>query len=176
MSFFYDGKFDESTRYYEFALEYCDTTEYDTWGNLAAAQYWTDDGREQAIERYKIAQRHLTREFQADPENPYLIATMIHYSTRAGDWETGRQMIAYGDSIAGNDANVLLEAGGAYEHMGNRRLAMRYVVDAVKQGYPVIEIDRIPSLRELVNEPVFKQMISQEIEGETTPPNDASSN
>ncbi len=170
---FFEGKYEGSTRYYEFALEYCDTTDYDTWGNLAAAMYFTDGRRSEAAEVFRTAIRHLKREFLVSPENPTLIAAMITYHAMSGDERSSRRMIQYGDSIAGDDDDVLFAIGDAYELFGQRQLALRYIGDAIRHGYVFAEVEWTPNLKDLMSDPLFKQMTSAEGTGEPTPSSNA---
>jgi tetratricopeptide (TPR) repeat protein/TolB-like protein len=161
---FFQGEYEESTRYYEFSLEYCDTTAYDTWGNLASAMYFTDGQRSKAVEVFGTAIRHLKREFQVSPENPTLIAAMITYHAMSGDEQVGRQMIQYGDSVASDDADVLFAIGDAYELFGQRQLALRYIGDAIRLGYVFAEVEWTPNLKDLLSDPMFRHMVAEEPE------------
>jgi hypothetical protein len=85
------------------------------------------------------------------------------------------KMIAYGDSVAPDDADVLFAIGDAFERRGERQVALRYLRDAIRHGYPLVEIERTPSLADLVEDPVFKQMIAEEEIGGQPPSSNASS-
>jgi len=173
---YFEGKYDEAVKYYTFALQYCDTTKYNTWGNLAVAQYHAEGQRPKSVGTYRIAIRLALGELSVSPEDPVLIAALIDYYTMSGDWNNGSRWIAYGDSVASGDADVRFSSGAAYERHGERPTALRYLGDAIRFGYPIIEIERTPSLQELVQDPVFKQMISEEATGAKSPSSDASSN
>jgi tetratricopeptide (TPR) repeat protein len=175
LSHFFRGEYEEAARYYKFALEYADTTQHQHWGNLAAAQYWSEGQRDEAIESYKTSIRHALREFRSRPEDPILIGALIDHYSMIEDWENGIPMIAYGDSVVGDDADVLFAIAGAYEIRNDRQLALRYLREAIRQGYPVVEVERTPSLEELVKDPLYEQMISEEAGG-TSPESDAPSN
>lgn len=159
---YFDGKYEESTRYYEFALEYCDTTSFEAWGNLAAAMYFAEGRRSEAKEVFRKAIRHLKRDFRVSPENPFLISAMITYHAMSGDERTSRRMIQYGDSVASDEPDVLFAIGDAYELFGERELALRYIGNAIRHGYALSEVERTPNLADLRSDPLFKQMIYAE--------------
>ena len=82
-------------------------------------------------------------------------------------------MIQYGDSITGDDADVLFAIGDAYELFGQRQLALRYIGDAIRHGYVFAEVEWTPNLKDLMSDPLFKQMTSAEGTGEPTPSSNA---
>jgi tetratricopeptide (TPR) repeat protein len=168
LSLYFMGEYGEAARYYEFALEYADTTDFQPWGNLATAQYWAAGQRNAAMKTYAIAIRHASRSLQMDPENPYIIAALVDYYTMSGRWDDGFNMITYGDSVAPNDADFLFASADAYERHGDREIALRYLRNAIHHGYSVAEIERTPSLVALTDDPLFKQMISGEQPGTTS--------
>jgi tetratricopeptide (TPR) repeat protein len=172
LSYFFRGEYEESARYYKFALEYADTTQHENWGNLAAAQYWAEGQRDEALESYKTSIRHALREFRSRPEDPYLIAALIDHYSMIGQRDNCLRMVTYGDSVAGDDTDVLSAIGNAYEILGDRLLALRYFREAIRYGHPAVEIERMPSLKELVKDPLFEQMISEEV-GEHSQQSDA---
>jgi tetratricopeptide (TPR) repeat protein len=173
---YFAGQYDEAAKYYTFALEYCDTTKYNTWGNLAGAQYYADGQRPRSIATYRRAIRLTLGDLSVRPEDPELISALIDYYTMSGDWDNGSRMIAYGDSLASDDADVCFSSAGAYERQGLRSTALRYLGNAIRLGYSIVEIERTPTFQELVQDPVFKRMISEEATGARTPSTDASSN
>lgn len=173
---YFEENYEEAAKYYTFALEYCDTTKYNTWGNLAGAQYYAEGQRDRSVATYRAAIRHALKDLAVQPEEPAVIAALIEYYTMSGDWDHGFQMIAYGDSVAGSNPVIAFFTGDAYERHGQRSTALRYLGNAIRLGYPIVEIERTPSLRDLVQDPVFKRMISEEATGQRTPSTDAPSN
>ena len=54
---YFDRKYQEAVHYFEYAIQYCDTNDCTTWGNLASALYWTKDGPDKARPVYAHAVR-----------------------------------------------------------------------------------------------------------------------
>jgi tetratricopeptide (TPR) repeat protein len=174
LSYYFQGEYEEAAKYYELALEYGDTTKYWYWGNLAAAQYWVDGKRNDAIGTYRKAIRHAERELRAQPESSSIIQDLIGYYAMSGDQKNGRRMIAYGDSVVVDDPYTLFVIGDAYELFGERQLALKYIGQAIRGGVAVEEVLSTPTLADLVEDTRFKQMISKKQTGENSPPSDAS--
>jgi len=76
---YYLGDYTESARYYEFATEHCDTTKFDLWGNLGAAQYWATGLRDRSHAAFSRAIWYAERELAREPENHTLISSLINY-------------------------------------------------------------------------------------------------
>ncbi|MFH1754383.1 MAG: hypothetical protein ABIA59_01655, partial [Candidatus Latescibacterota bacterium] len=58
------------------------------------------------------------------------------------------------------DETVLYAIGDAYEIFNNRTAALRYLGDAVRRGFPISEIKATPELSDLVEDPIFQQVIA----------------
>ncbi len=162
---YYEQDFEQSAAYYEFAIEYCDTTDFLVWGNLASAQYWTEGQRDAAARTYKTAIRHAERELRADPENPNIVSPLISYYSMSGDEENASRMIDYGLRVAGESNKVLYSIGHAYEKRDERQRALRYIGEALRRGYALSEIERTPMLNDLVEDDRFKRMVASELSG-----------
>jgi serine/threonine-protein kinase len=159
---FFEKRYKDSASYYELALEYCGDGDYDDWGSWASSLFWVEGERDQAIELYKKAIDLATQELKTNPEDPFLIGCLIEYYAITGDTARTFQMIAYAESLAIDDVNVLYAIGDAHEIFDNRPAALRYLGEAVRRGFPVAEIEATPELADLVDEPVFQRIISGE--------------
>ncbi|MBC8424958.1 protein kinase [bacterium] len=155
---YYEGKYAESTRYYEFATEYCDTTNYELWGNLAAAQYWTKGLRARSGQSYARGIYYAEQEFERDPENHTIISSLINSYAFSGDLVNARRMIRYGEEHAGDGSEVLFSIACAHELFHERAAALRSIEAALRRGYPLYEIENNPSLADLVIDPLYIEM------------------
>jgi hypothetical protein len=52
----------------------------------------------------------------------------------------------------------MYRAGAAYEQMGDREKALMCVGQALRNGYPLAEIEHEPELRQLVADTRFKEL------------------
>jgi Tfp pilus assembly protein PilF len=59
-------------------------------------------------------------------------------------------------ALAPEDANVLSNVGAAYELMGNRQQALKYIHKSLQKGYPLDQIINDPTLQALVADPKFR--------------------
>ncbi len=77
-----------------------------------------------------------------------------------GDKETTRRLIATGDSLAAGNGDLLFRIGNAYELLGDRGAAVRYITKAVRHGFPLARIQETPELADLIADPRFVRMVS----------------
>jgi len=162
---FFERKYAESAKYFELALspEYCDSTDHLAWGNLASALYWVDGQRDRAIALYRKAARLADARLADKPDDHQLVGNLIDYYAMSGDSTQAMALIARADSIVGDDEHLMYRIGSAYEKLGRREQALHQLGDAFRHGMPLPEIAADPSLRDLVNDPIFKEMVrSQE--------------
>ena len=166
---YFDGRFDESATYFEFALEYCNTTDHEAWGNWASALYWVDGQRGKAIEVFQTAIRIATDKLARTPdEDPDLIARLIDYYSMSGDDKSTREMIKRAQPFGETDSGVMKSIGDAYEKLGERKQALRYLDNAMRHHYPQEIIVRNPLLKDLLKDPVFQRMITNQENAEPT--------
>jgi serine/threonine-protein kinase len=156
---YFDRKFDESARYFEFAFQYCDTNECDTWGNLASALYWAPEGRERSKSVYRTAIAKANHTLARTPHDPRLTALLIDYYSMSGDSAMTLQTIATAGNLLESDSHVMYSAGSAFEKMGRRELALRHLGDAVRHGYSLQVIRGAPLLDDLEKDPRFQELI-----------------
>jgi len=156
---YFDRKFDESARYFEFAFQYCDTNECNTWGNLASALYWAPDGRDRSKTIYRVAIDKANYELARKPRDPRLTALLIDYYSMSGDSVMTLRTIANAGHLLEGDSHVMYSAGSAFEKMGRRELALRHLGDAVRHGYSLQVVRGAPLLDDLQKDPRFKELI-----------------
>jgi len=157
---FYEDKFRESASYFELSLEYCGQDDPTIWANWAKALYWAEGGREDSFPKFKKAIALTWEELEQSPGDPELIGDLIDFHAMMGDEETTRRLIATGDSLAVDDGDLLFRIGNAYELLGDRGAAVRYITEAVRHGIPLARIRETPELADLNADPRFVRMVS----------------
>jgi len=59
-------------------------------------------------------------------------------------------------ALSPDDANVLENAGEAYEHLGDRAQAIRYIERSLQKGYDLSALKNTPDLQSLLSDPNFR--------------------
>jgi tetratricopeptide (TPR) repeat protein/tRNA A-37 threonylcarbamoyl transferase component Bud32 len=157
---FYEDKFRESASYFELSMEYCGQDDSTIWANWAKALYWAEGGREESFSKFQKAIELTWEKLEQSPGDPELIGDLIDFHAMMGDEETTRRLIATGDSLAVDDGDLLFRIGNAYELIGDRGAAVRYITEAVRHGVPLARIQETPELADLNADPRFARMVS----------------
>ncbi|HEX5131901.1 MAG TPA: protein kinase [Candidatus Krumholzibacteria bacterium] len=160
---YYEGRFADSAHYYQYALEYCDTTDYSYWANLACALYWADGRREDAIHTYRKAIRLAEARITEVPDDIGTIARLADYHAMIGEDERAREMIERSSGL--NDMEVYFRLACAYASMDDPEHAIDYIGKAVREHYPVHEIQREPLFRDLVRDPRLRTVLEKAARG-----------
>ena len=99
-------------------------------------------------------------EWEQDPGDPDILADLIDFNAMLGEQETTRRLIATADSLDSDNRGLLYSIGNAYELLGDRGAALRYLGEALRHGYPVERIHSTRELSSLVEDPRFVRMTS----------------
>jgi tetratricopeptide (TPR) repeat protein len=156
---YFDKKYEEASHYFEYAIQYCDTNDCSTWGNLAGALYWTKEGPDRARPVYAHAIRKARAAAEERPGDTNLVSYLIDYYVMSGDTASTRSMIAGADNTAMQDGRVLYSIGSAYELIGERDKALRYLALAVRHGFPLSIIELAPALDDLRKDAMYDEVV-----------------
>ncbi len=159
---YFEHKFEEAARYFEFAVQYCDTNDCATWGNLASALYWTDGKRESSRPIYSHAIRKALAGLAAHPGDGQLTSFLIDYYAMSGDTLRARQTIDNAARLLEEHPRVMFSAASAYEQFGQRELALHHLANAVRHDFPLALVENEPLLEELRKDPRYKEIVAPE--------------
>ncbi|MEJ2636586.1 MAG: protein kinase [Calditrichia bacterium] len=154
--YYIEGKYAEAARMYKTALTFNDHDQL-VWGNLAAAYYWAPGEREKAVPAFREAIKRAEKELQVNPKNGEIISQLAGYYAMVGEDAKALKFVQQSLSIAPNDAQIMYRAGTTYEQLGDREKAIHWIHEAIKNGYSKSEIEHQPELRELLNDPRFRE-------------------
>ncbi|MDH5626904.1 MAG: tetratricopeptide repeat protein, partial [Candidatus Krumholzibacteria bacterium] len=156
-----EGRFEDSARYYQYALELGDSSSYINWGNWASSLYWVDGNREQAIPLFQRAVDLALDNLDKNPDDATVIARLADYYAMMGKVDDARGMIARAARY--DDAEVDFRIACAYEKLGDREKSLEYLNRAIQAEYPMQDIEREPLFRDLRRDARF-QMLGAPIE------------
>lgn len=147
---YYQGRFGDAARYYEYALEYTDSTNYVDWGNLACALYWTEGRKSDGVAMYRKTIALAETRLAEAPDDATTAARLADYYAMAGEKAPALAMIER--SVGLNDVEVFYRIACAYASLGDAERAIEFIGKAVREHYPVHEVEREPLFRELVRD------------------------
>jgi tetratricopeptide (TPR) repeat protein len=124
--------------------------------------YWVEGEKERAFELFKKAIDLANEELEKNPNDPNIYSYLIEYYAMIADEARTRQLISKALPLANENPELLYTIGDAYEIFNDRNSALRYIVEAVRYGFPVRRIEVTPELSDLVQDPRFQRMIARE--------------
>ena len=134
--------------------------DYRTWGNLALAYDWLNQ-HDRAEDAYRHELQRLNAEFQLKPEEPSLQSELAIVYAKLKQPKESLPLIKAALARAPNQARILIDAGEAYEVLGDRKMAIRYVEESIKRGWAMDEVRRNPNLQSLIKDPLFQVPVTK---------------
>ncbi len=131
-----------------------DDQDYNVWENLTEAyEAMGDEKRASAsIDRaIQLAERAVG----LNAQNADAHATLAALYARKGLRVSSIQNIHTSLALAPKDKGILSEVAGAYEILGDRRQAIRYLELAIQNGYSLQQVAADPSLQKIASDPSF---------------------
>lgn len=154
--YYHEGRYTDAARMFEEALKLNDS-DYAIWGNLAATYHWipgkSDEARQHYLKAIEKAEKKLLEVDKTDTEIISQLATYYAMVNRPAD---GIANVLEAISIDSKNNKVLMRAAYIYEQLGRRDEAIMWLEDAIREGYPITNIEGEPGFAELRKEPVYR--------------------
>jgi serine/threonine-protein kinase len=128
---------------------------YDVWDNLAAAYEWLKDD-EKASEARRKAIELLERTVRVDPQFAEAQATLAALYAKNGLREKALERIHISFALSPKNEYVLSQIADAYESLGNRQEAIRYLEGALAQGLSRGPLNEDPEIQGVIADPDLK--------------------
>ena len=128
---------------------------YQVWANLALAYGWLKQDDKAAAARARelvLAEEAL----KVQTKNPTLQAALAILYAQKKLRDKAMTRIEAALALAPNNPSTLADVGQAYEALGDRRQALRYVTAALQKGYPLDHLKLVPDLQNLLADPNFR--------------------
>lgn len=136
------------------ALELNDK-DYIVWGNLAVAYEWLkENDKAKDADRKEVALLENTAKLRS--ESPQIHSNLGVLYAKLNQPEKAKQHIQSALALSGEDADVLANAGEAYEIMGDREQALHYIELSLQKGYALDDLRNDPQMQNLLADPSFK--------------------
>jgi tetratricopeptide (TPR) repeat protein len=154
------GRYADAARQFEQAVA-IPPTRFLLWGNLAAALYWAPGERDKSTAAY---QKSIELAEEARRLNPRQIEVL---ATLADSYSVLRQRAKALDAIAAierldaRDRITLSTVANAFEQMGDREQALKWMEKAIAAGYDAADIERSPWLESLRKDKRLVQMLKK---------------
>jgi len=148
-----ERRFEESADATQKALD-IDDEDYEVWDNLAQAyEALGNDNKAFLARNHAIGLAE--RAIQLNPRNAEPHSVLASLLARNHANEEASSNIRKALSLAPKDPNVLSEVAAAYEALGERSLAIKYLHLALQNGFPKMQIEGVNELRKVSADPKF---------------------
>ena len=128
---------------------------YLVWNNLVLAYEGAnqpDNAKAARLQAERIAEKLVA----SNPQDAMAQSTLASFYAHDAQNQRALAKIQTSLALAPNDPNVLANVADAYESMGNRLAAIKYVEQAIGKGYALADITDDPRLQPVVADPRFR--------------------
>jgi serine/threonine protein kinase/tetratricopeptide (TPR) repeat protein len=158
--YFQQRRFADAARLNESAVKLNDQN-YEVWGNLGDAYYWSPGERSKAVPAYSTAIKLANEQLKVNPRNANLLGYVAGYYAMISEQELAMDYIRRGLAIAPSNADLLFSAALVYNQFGKKRESLDYLTKAVAAGLSAPLLTDTPNLDNLHTEPRYQELLAQ---------------
>jgi tetratricopeptide (TPR) repeat protein len=155
---YYKGSFDEAAQMFRRATEIA-PDDYRLWANLAEATAHGGEAGPEALAHYEHAMKLARDRLAINPSDAEAYGYVARCAAALGDTHLARQAINRAMELAKDRGGVLLTAALVFNKLGEADSALRYLEQAIGQGYPVKLLAAEPELENLSTSPRFIRLL-----------------
>jgi serine/threonine protein kinase/tetratricopeptide (TPR) repeat protein len=167
-AYFQMRRYADSAVNFEAAVK-LDQKNYAMWGNLADAYYWTPGRRNEAAAAYQTAIDLGTDNLRRNPDDAELLGYLATYHAMRGEKKPALEKLAASLRLQPKSPDLLLNAGIAYQQLGETNRALSVLEKAVALGVTPEMLRDTPTFDVLRENPRFRTLIQgQKSDGGTS--------
>jgi len=155
--YYFEARFADATRMYLRALDRNDT-DYLVWGNLGFAQTYAGD-LEQAEESFRRAIEMANALLVEEPADPEFFSDLASYNAMIGEREKALALQESAIARLPADPGILTAIIETFEIVGDRERALEWTERAFARGMAADELDKDPTLRGLVADERYRNLV-----------------
>ena len=129
--------------------------DYMVWNNLMIA-YQGAKEPDKAAEARRKAEELAEKVVALNPRDATALSTLATFYAADKKDDKAQSHIRTSLALAPDDANVLSNVGEAYEFLGDREQALKYIEKSISKGYALDDVRNTPGLQALVADPRFR--------------------
>jgi serine/threonine-protein kinase len=156
----YLGDWDTAAKDYEKAVA-LQPEDYDMWGNLGEALYWSQHRKSESPNAYARAIEYATKAAAVNPKDAQVRAQIAKYHAMSGHHDQAATEIAAALKLAPKDPKVIFTAAVVEQQAGHKDRALSWLNKAVQAGYSPASVQDDPVFSSLRTDPQFKKSIGQ---------------
>jgi tetratricopeptide (TPR) repeat protein/TolB-like protein/tRNA A-37 threonylcarbamoyl transferase component Bud32 len=156
-TYFLMHRFADAVPALEMALK-LDDQDWQNWGNLADALYWSKGRKVEAGAAYRRAMMLLKSKLEINPKDAVALAYLGRYEAMLGEEQAALGHIRRGLAAGPAVSEVLFASGVAYSNLNRTDDAIQALQRAVDSGYPRSVVVSTPDFNRLNKNPSFKKL------------------
>jgi serine/threonine protein kinase/tetratricopeptide (TPR) repeat protein len=151
------AQYDEAARYYEKAIQ-MNGRDSVWWHNLAAAYQWSHSP-EKARAAFQRTAELAEEQRRVNPRDPVLLIRLADAYSYLDQPQRARELLQQGLALAPDDVADRFQASMIYERLGDRKLALQWIANAIKGGFSLDLIEKEPTLAQLRLDTRFQNLL-----------------
>jgi eukaryotic-like serine/threonine-protein kinase len=153
--YYIEKRYAESATMTEKALQ-LNSNDYLVWNNLIVAYEWLSETKKANLARVQMLEV-LQRYIKVQPQDALAqsLLAILYADNKLRQEAVIRMQTA--EALAPNDPQVIENVGIAYEMLGERLQAIKYIGEAARTGLPPDQLQNDPNLQELLADPDFQR-------------------
>ncbi|MBF8295690.1 MAG: serine/threonine protein kinase with repeat, partial [Bacteroidetes bacterium] len=155
-AYYYDEMIEQAIKVYQKAIRFT-PTDHQVWGGLGAA-YHELGGKKLAQESYEKAVSLALGLLGLNPSDPKVLSQLAGYYANLGKKAESRAALRKATALAPSDKGVMSRAVTTFELLGDREQAIIWLRKVVAQGPIPQEIEHSPEMKNLREDPRYKQL------------------
>jgi serine/threonine protein kinase/tetratricopeptide (TPR) repeat protein len=152
--YYTEKRYSEAAAMTEKALQLNDQN-YLVWNNLLNAYVQLNEKDKASAARTRVMQL-AERSAKLNPQDALPHVKLANVYARQNDREKAMARIQTALALSPDDPGVLDDVAVAYEILGERGLALKYIHQALQKGYPVQQVISDPDMQRLIQDPSFR--------------------
>jgi len=151
------AQYGEAARYYERAIQ-MNGRDSVRWHNLAAAYQWSGEPQKARAAFQRTAEL-AEEQRRVNPRDPALLIRLADAYSNLGQAQRALGLLGQGLALAPDDVSDMFQASVVYEQLRDRKLALQWIVKAIKGGFSRDLIEKEPTLTQLRLDPRFQSLL-----------------
>lgn len=151
-------RYPEAISAHEEALK-SNVNDWEVYGNLADALYWSGDRKPEAAANYKKAVELASGRVQLNPHDARTMVYLAGYLAMLGDKQQALERVQAALHEAPSDSEVLFRAAVLYNQLGDQQQALKLLKQSADLGYSRPVIRDSPEFQMLKRNPQFEAVV-----------------
>ena len=155
--YYQQNRYAESAAMTEKALQINDK-DYRLWANLGLAYRWLqDDEKARAAAERELKLLEAISKVQS--EDPYIQSELGYLYALAKQRDNAIRRFEAALALAPDNPRILADVGEGYEYLGDRRRALQHIKKALRKGFSLDDLKRVPGMQNLISDPNFRPAV-----------------